>query len=78
VWLDWSTRLLTLLALSVILTGLVVLGLPDTMEGQEIVRLDTTHSVRVADLVGAGLVGVGTLLTWATVLTWQRRRIIER
>jgi len=78
VWLDWSTRLLTILALLTILTGLVVLGLPDAMEGQEIVRLDTTHSVRVADLVGAILVGVGALLTWATVLTWQRRRIIER
>ena len=77
-WLDWGTRLLTVLALLTILAGLVVLGLPDTMEGEEIVRLDTTHSLRVADLVGAGLVGLGALLTWSTVLAWQRSRIIER
>ena len=74
-WLDWSTRLLTLLALLTTVIGLVVLGLPDTMEGEELVRLDATHSFRRADMIGAGLVGVGVLLTWVTVLAWQRRRI---
>ena len=57
------------------LIGLVILALPDDLEGPQMVRLDATHSVHVADLIGAGVVGVGALMTWATVLAWQRRRI---
>ena len=74
-WLDWATRLFTILALVITLIGLVILALPDRLEGQQMVRLDAAHSVHVADLIGAGLVGAGGLTTWAAVLTWQRRRI---
>ena len=74
-WKKWATRLLTILALIAVVGGLVVLALPDDMEGQELVKLDATHSVRVADLVGAGMIGAGALLIWVTVLAWQRRHI---
>ena len=74
-WFEWGARLITVLALLTIIVGLVVLGLPDTMEGREMVRLDAAHSLRVADLIGAGMVGFGALVTWAAVLAWQRKRI---
>ena len=45
------------------------------MEGSEIVLLDKTHSLNLADLVGAAMVGAGIILAWAAVLTWQRKRI---
>ena len=75
VWLKWGARLGTVLALLVVIAGLVVLALPDSMEGEELVRLDATHCVREADLLGAGLVTVGAVLVWLIVLTWQRKRI---
>jgi hypothetical protein len=63
------------LALLVVIVGLVVLALPDTREGPELLQLDATHSLRVADFIGAGLVAAGALVIWITVLAWQRRRI---
>jgi hypothetical protein len=75
VLLEWGVRLVTILALLTILGGLLILALPDTMEGQLIIRLDKTHSIHKADLIGAALVGAGALMTWAAVLAWQRRRI---
>jgi hypothetical protein len=75
VWFDWGVRLLAILALVSIVAGLVVLALPDAMEGQVIIPVNTTHSLRVADLLGAALVGAGALVTWATLLAWQRKRI---
>jgi drug/metabolite transporter (DMT)-like permease len=75
VWFDWGTRLLAILALLTIVVGLLILSLPETMEGQEIISLNKTHSLRVADLLGAALVGLGAVVAWATVLAWQRKRI---
>ena len=75
-WLERSARLITLLALLIAIAGLLVLALSDTREGPELVQLDATHSVRVADLVGAGLITIGALLIWAAVLAWQRRCIL--
>jgi hypothetical protein len=75
VWFDWGTRLFAILALVTIVAGLLVLSLPETMEGQEIISLNKTHSLRVADLLGAALVGLGVVVAWATVLAWQRRRL---
>ena len=72
---DWGTRLLAILALLTILSGLLILALPDTLEGREIIEIDQTHSLKVADLVGAALVGVGAVMTWAVVFAWQHRRI---
>ena len=74
-WLDWATRLFTILALVITLIGLVILALPDDLEGPQMVSLDAAHSVHVADLIGVVLLGAGGLTTWAAVLTWQRRRI---
>jgi drug/metabolite transporter (DMT)-like permease len=74
-WLEWATRLIIILALLIIIAGLVVLALPDTMEGDVIIRLDDTHSLHAADMIGAILVGLGALLTWVTVWAWQHKRI---
>jgi len=67
--------MITLLALFAIIAGLVVLALPDAMEGQVMIKLDAAHSLSVTDLIGAGLVTIGALVTWATVLAWQRKRL---
>jgi hypothetical protein len=72
---ELGTQLVTILALLIIIIGMVVLALPELLEGGEIVQLDKTHSLHVADLVGAVMVGSGAILAWAAVLTWQRRRI---
>jgi hypothetical protein len=77
VWLDWGTSLITLLALLTIVAGLVVLALPDAMEGPVVIQLDAAHSLSVTDLVGVGLVAIGALVTWAAVLAWQRKRLHE-
>ena len=74
-WLEWGTQLITFLALLIIIAGMAVLALPEMMEGGEIAQLDKTHSLHVADLIGAALVGAGAIMAWAAVLTWQRRRI---
>lgn len=73
--LDWGARLFTLLALFIILAGLIVLALPDAEEGPIVVQLDPSHSLRVADFVGAGLIGIGMIIIWTSVLAWQRKRI---
>jgi uncharacterized protein YjeT (DUF2065 family) len=72
---DWGTRLLAIVALLTILSGLLILALPDTLEGREIIEIDATHSLKVADLVGVALVGVGAVMTWTVVFAWQSRRI---
>lgn len=74
-WIEWGTRLVTILALLIIISGLVVLALPDTMEGRQMIQLDATHSLRAADLIGAVMVVIGATITWVAVLAWQRRRI---
>ena len=74
-WLDWGTSLITLLALLTIVAGLVILGLPDRMEGPLMIQLDSAHSLSVTDLLGAGLVAIGAFVTWVTVLVWQRKRL---
>jgi hypothetical protein len=74
-WIERSTNLVAGLALLVVIVGLLVLALPDTREGPELLQLDSAHSVRVADLIGGGMVAVGAIVIWVTVLAWQRRRI---
>jgi uncharacterized protein YjeT (DUF2065 family) len=75
VWFERGARLVTLLALLTVIAGLLVLALPNTQEGRELLRLDAAHSLNVADLVGAGLVTLGALLIWVTALAWQRKRL---
>ena len=75
VWIERGLNLVTGLALLVVISGLLVLALPDSKEGTELIQLDATHSLTVADSVGAAMVAVGALLIWVTILAWQRRRI---
>lgn len=72
-WVERGTNLLALLALAIIVAGLVVLALPDAMEGRLLIQLDPAHSLREADLAGLGMVTAGAILIWLTVLAWQRR-----
>ena len=74
-WVEWGVRLATLLALLIVIAGLLVLALPDAREGPELVKLDATHSLRVADFIGAGMVAAGIIFVWVIVLAWQRKRI---
>jgi hypothetical protein len=72
---EWGVRLIAVLALIITLLGLLILALPEMMEATEILPSDRFYDFRVADLLGATLVLVGTGMTWATVLVWQRNRI---
>jgi hypothetical protein len=76
-WFERGMCLGAIVALLIIVIGLVVLALPDTMEGQVVVSWSAYHSLRVADLVGGVLVAGGAGLTWITALAWQRTRIEE-
>jgi hypothetical protein len=74
-WFKWGVRIFVILALVMLVAGLVVLALPDEVEGQQLIQLDDTHSVRVADVVGAAMAAGGALLAWVTVLAWQRKTV---
>ena len=74
-WIERSVRLIILLALLVVLAGLLILALPDTRAGPELLQLDTALDLRLADFIGAGMVTVGIILIWGTMLAWQRKRI---
>jgi hypothetical protein len=76
-WFERGMCLGAIVALLIIVVGLVVLALPDTMEGRVMVSWGAYHSLRVADLVGCVLVAGGAGLTWITALAWQRNRIEE-
>jgi hypothetical protein len=37
-----------------------------------LVQLDTTHSVRLFDVLGLGLAAAGATIAWLTALRWRR------
>ena len=74
-WIERGSNLITGLALLVVISGLLVLALPESKEGTELIQLDAAHRLTVADFVGATMVAVGALLIWVTILVWQRKRI---
>lgn len=76
-WAERGIRTAAILALLVLLAGLIVLALPDEMEGQQLFQLDAAHSLHIADIVGTVMVLVGAALTWVAVWTWQRKTLHE-
>jgi len=72
---DRRVVLLSVLALLFLLAGLFALALPDPYEGAVLYRLDSAHSVRMADLMGLGLVAIGGTSAWGAGWLWQRRAL---
>ena len=70
---DWRVVFLSTASFLVILTGLVALALPDPYEGVVLYTFDADHAVRILDLIGLLLLGLGGALAWSAALIWQRR-----
>ncbi len=68
----WYIITLAALAVLLLLAGLVALILPDDYEGQEIYRIDRTHTIRVLDLGGGILLLIGCAVAWVAGAMWQR------
>jgi drug/metabolite transporter (DMT)-like permease len=64
---------LSALAVLLLLAGLAVLAVPNGYEGPSLWVLSPMHEICEADVVGVALLMVGSLLSWATALAWQRR-----
>jgi len=69
----WYVIVLAALAVLLLVAGLLALILPDDYEGPEIYSIDKMHSIRLLDLVGAGLLTLGSIAAWLAGLFWQRR-----
>lgn len=69
---NWRVLLLSGLGCLLILAGLVVLALPDSYEGLVLYSLDSTHAIRVLDVVGLAMVVVGGTAAWGAGWVWQR------
>lgn len=70
---DWRVLLFSAIACLVLLTGLLMLALPDSYEGRMLIEFDDTHSVRLLDGIGLGLAAAGAAIAWLTGLRWRRR-----
>lgn len=71
--LDWRVLLLSTIGILVILTGLVVLAMPDSYEGGVLYNLDASHSVRTLDGIGLALVILGGTMTWGAGALWKKQ-----
>jgi len=60
-----------LLALSLLLTGLLSLALPDSISGTVVWTFSADQGLRQADVIGAALLAAGGALIWITGLLWQ-------
>lgn len=69
---NWRVYLLATLGLLFTLGGLLVLALPGPYEGAPLYALDPSHSIGLMDLVGLGLVIIGTGMAWWSGIMWQR------
>lgn len=69
---DWRVLVLSALSLLILLTGLIMLSLPDSYEGGILYAFDDEHSVRRLDLIGLLLVVVGGAVAWGGGLLWRR------
>lgn len=70
---DWRVVVLSTLGVLVLVIALLVLALPDMYEGGEVYAIDRTHSIRILDLVGLGLIVVGGGTIWGAGALWQRQ-----
>jgi drug/metabolite transporter (DMT)-like permease len=70
---QWQVILLAALAVLLLLTGLVILILPDPYEGPEFYRFDEQHAIRALDALGVLLLALGCAVAWSAGALWQRR-----
>jgi len=70
---DWRVLLLSAAAFLTLLTGLLVLALPDPYEGGVIYAVDADHSIRTLDGIGLALVALGEVVVWGAGLLWRRK-----
>jgi drug/metabolite transporter (DMT)-like permease len=70
---QWQVILLAALAVLLLLAGLVILILPDTLEGPVVKQIDEEHAIRAFDVLGSVLLVLGCALSWSAGALWQRR-----
>ena len=63
-----------LLSLSFLISGLVLVAIPDSMSGDVVLTFTANHGLREADLIGLALLVAGIGLTWLTGWVWQWRQ----
>jgi drug/metabolite transporter (DMT)-like permease len=71
--LQWQVILLAALAVLLLIAGLVILILPDTLEGPVVKQIDGAHAIRAFDVLGSVLLALGCALSWSAGALWQRR-----
>ncbi len=64
---------MALAGLLLLLLGLLVVALPDTMSGQVLWTFSANHGLRQADVIGSVLLATGSALTWLMLLIWRWR-----
>ncbi|RME30970.1 MAG: hypothetical protein D6793_12780 [Thermoflexia bacterium] len=65
-------RVLSALGFLALLAGLMTLALPGPYEGTTLLAMDFSHAVQTMDLVGVGLLLLGSALVLGAGWTWQR------
>ncbi|MCP4541649.1 MAG: hypothetical protein GY832_31335 [Chloroflexi bacterium] len=71
--LQWQVILLAALGMLLLVVGLVILILPDSYEGPEVIHLDEQHAVRALDALAGFLLILGCAVAWSAGGLWQRR-----
>jgi len=76
--LQWQVILLAALGVLLLVTGLVILILPDPYEGPEFFHFDEQHAIRALDALGTLLLVLGCAVAWSAGGLWQRRMYKDR
>jgi len=71
--IHWRVVILAGLTVLLIAAGLAALILPDDYEGAIFLQIDPEHALRYMDVLGLGLLLLGSFLAWRTGLMWQGR-----
>ncbi len=68
---NWLVMALSAAGVIFILLGLMALALPTTYEGFYIWQMDSEHTFRLMDAVGAFALGLGVILNWLGATLWK-------
>ena len=68
---NWLVMVLSAAGVIFILLGLMALALPTSYEGFYLWELDSDHSFRLMDAVGALALGLGVVLNWLGGTLWK-------
>jgi hypothetical protein len=64
---------MALAGLLLLLLGLLVVALPDSVSGPVVWTFSADHGLRQADVIGSAMLATGSALTWLMLLIWQWR-----